>query len=195
MKYATLDEVRHHQKVTKGLVLSFIREVENAVDAFAGEEYDKGEIDKVSGLGEDTIQEAYDWLEDLDQAWNIIWSKEILVLEEIRKNVDHFRRTTTDVSMSSYNRLHHWLPSHRGGPWRFSRKSSCPLNSSKVCPNLCSQWMKFDISYWRNSETLPLCRGLGSRAGASCCSSTRRYSAPLRSTGECTETHQKGAGP
>ena len=75
MKCATLDEIRHQQKVTKGLVLSLIREVENAVDAYTDEAYDEGEIEKVSGLGEDPIQEADDWLEDLDQAWSIIRSK------------------------------------------------------------------------------------------------------------------------
>ena len=47
MKYATPDEVRNHQKVTKGLVLSIIRDVENAVDAYADEEYDKGETRSV----------------------------------------------------------------------------------------------------------------------------------------------------
>ena len=72
MKYATPDELRHHKKVTKGLVLSMIKDVEDAVDAYADKEYDQGEIDKVSGLGEGAIQEAYGWFEDLDEAYGII---------------------------------------------------------------------------------------------------------------------------
>ena len=41
-KYATADELQHHKKVTKGLVVSMIKDLEDAVDAYTDEEYDQG---------------------------------------------------------------------------------------------------------------------------------------------------------
>ena len=90
-KYATPDEVFHHQAITKCLVISLSREVNTAVGAYIDEEYDEGKIEKISGLGENAIQEACDWLDDLEQAWSTIRTREILVLEEMRKNVDTFQ--------------------------------------------------------------------------------------------------------
>ena len=95
MKYAAPDELRHHKKVTKGLVLSMIKDLEEAVDAYADEEYDPVEIEKVSVLGEGVILEARKGLEDLDSAFRTMRSREILILEGIRKSIKPFTKEDT----------------------------------------------------------------------------------------------------
>ena len=95
MKYAAPDELRHHKKVTKGLVVSMIKDLEKAVDAYTDEEYDPEEIEKVSVLGEGVILDAQKWLEDLDSAFRTMSSREILILEGIRKNVKPFTKEDT----------------------------------------------------------------------------------------------------
>ena len=95
MKYAASDELRHHKKVTKGLVVSMIKDLEEAVNAYADEEYDPVEMEKVSVLGEGALQDARKWLEDLDSAFRTIRSREILVLDGIRRNVDSFTENDT----------------------------------------------------------------------------------------------------
>ena len=65
--------------------------METAVEAYIDEEDDKEMSEEVNDLMVDAIQEAVNWFEDLEQAWSTIRSREILVLEEIRKNVDPFQ--------------------------------------------------------------------------------------------------------
>ena len=91
MKQATPNEVRHHQKVTRDLMLSKIKEMNCAIDAYIDEECDEREIKKVSETGDTAIRVAIGWLEELEQALDIIRTRDILLLDEIRRNVDPFQ--------------------------------------------------------------------------------------------------------
>ena len=97
IKYATPDELGHYQQCTKDLIISWVNEMETAVEAYIDEEDDEEKSEEVNDLMRNACQEAVDWLIDLRQAWNFIWNRktlvleEILVLEELRKNVDPFQ--------------------------------------------------------------------------------------------------------
>ena len=91
IKYATLDEIRYYHQAIKCMIISWASVTETAVEAYIDKEDDEDKSEEVNDLMFNAFQEAVNWFEDLEQAWSTIRSREILVLEEIRKNVDPFQ--------------------------------------------------------------------------------------------------------
>ena len=67
---------------------SKIMEMNHAIDAYAVVECDEREIKKLS---DNAISDVTDWLEELEQAWDIIRTRDILLMEEIRRKVELFQ--------------------------------------------------------------------------------------------------------
>ena len=65
IKYATPDELRHYQQCTKHLIISWVYEMETAIEAYINEEDNEEKSEKVNDLMWDAWQEAVYWLGDL----------------------------------------------------------------------------------------------------------------------------------
>ena len=70
---------------------SKIEELNRAIDDYADEECDEKKVKELSAAGDDAIRDVTDWLEELEQAWDLIKTREILLLDKIRKTVDPFQ--------------------------------------------------------------------------------------------------------
>ena len=95
MKNATMEELRQYKKTTKDLVVIMIRELEDMMDNYAEEELDQDEANSICRMGGGVIREAYEWFDELDQAYSVMRVREIQILDGIRTAVDPFTGTDT----------------------------------------------------------------------------------------------------
>ena len=77
-------------------MLSKIEEMNCAIDAYADEECDKRKVKELSEAGDDAIRNVTGWLEKLEQAWDIIKTRKVLLLDKIRRTVDPFQEEDDD---------------------------------------------------------------------------------------------------
>lgn len=83
MKHVTQDQLQLHKDVTKDQVTSIIRELEDAMAAYDSEEQDKSEAERVWEMGDGAIQEAFEWINELEEVYSSLQVKEILIMDEI----------------------------------------------------------------------------------------------------------------
>ena len=70
---------------------SRIEEMNHAIDAYGDAECNEREIKKLSEEGDNAINDVTDWLEELEQAWDLIRTRDILLIEEFRRKVEPFQ--------------------------------------------------------------------------------------------------------
>ena len=70
---------------------SMIEEMNHAIDAYADVESNEQEIKQLSEEGDQAISYITDWLEELEQAWNPIRTRDVLLMDTIRKKVEPFQ--------------------------------------------------------------------------------------------------------
>ena len=68
-----------------------IEEMNHAIDAYADVECNEQEIMQLSEEGDQAISYVTDWLEELEQAWNPIRTRDVLLMDTIRKKVEPFQ--------------------------------------------------------------------------------------------------------
>ena len=90
MKNATVEELHYHRENTRKCVLSMIDNLEEVIDTYADEEPDQQEVDQVYRFGGFVVRESYKWIDEMEENYSILRTKEVLTIDNVRRTTSPF---------------------------------------------------------------------------------------------------------
>ena len=98
------EKLQYQRDVLVDKARDLLPQVQALMDEYDQKETNRPKANEAWRFGDGFIEEAYNWFDEVEEAYREVRLKEIIILDRIRNNVELFRRKTIDVPTSSSSR-------------------------------------------------------------------------------------------
>ena len=91
MKTVSREKLQYYRDVAKDRAIALTKEVQDLMDEYDHKQKDKIKADEAWGVSERFIlEQAYDWIDELEEVYKEVRLDEIIMLDKIRKTMELF---------------------------------------------------------------------------------------------------------